>query len=473
MSSASRIRVLMTKSSLWQMSEETSSGVLVFGLGFLLLVAAITSYLSWSTAYRSSLSRSANEIRVASLELLNAVQSEEIAAREFLVTGDDASLAAHDRREESLRGKLGNLVALSDKAGRHGDAVTAIGGQIATRSANFKNAADDRRSRGLDPAFNGTFYSASGASLDEMAGLLRQIANAEMINLVQNRSDSEAGRWWLTVGSVTSVLLSGLLCVGALVLLRRRVDLLKASERVLSAFNAQLEMSVHQRTHELEAAKAEIQREKDRAETLLADLNHRVGNSLQIVSSLIGMHGTRIKSEEAREVLDSVRGCVHAIASAQRRVRLSGANDLVEVNQFLDTLIGDLRSALVGNDHITLNLKGDEVVAPSHDAVSVGVIVTEAINNAVKYGGGDGMPLNITITLKGNQSKKLERVTVEDDGPGYEEASSQAGFGSQVTEALSMSLRAQLSRSHVVPSGPHRGTRIQLDFAEDALRLSA
>jgi two-component sensor histidine kinase len=247
--------------------------------------------------------------------------------------------------------------------------------------------------------------------------------------------------------------------------LRRRVSLLRASERVLTAFNAQLEMNVRQRTHELEAAKAEVQREKDRAEALLADLNHRVGNSLQIVSSLLGMHGSRIRSEEARQVLESVRSCVHAIASAQRRVRLSGANDLVEVNQFLDNLIGDLRSALIGNDRVTIDLTADEVVAPSHDAVSIGVIVTEAINNAIKYGSGERGALTVVVILRGDQNRKLRCVIIEDDGPGYDEASSQAGFGSQITEALAMSLQAQLSRSYVAPGGPRRGTRIQLDFA--------
>lgn len=469
MSSASRIKALMAKGSFWRLSEEVSSNVLVLGLGLLLLVAAVTTYLSWSTSQRLALARGANEIRVASLELLNALQSEEIAAREFLVSGDDASLAAHDRSEEILRGKLANLVALTEDAGRHGDAVEAIAAQIARRSARFRDAVDDRRSSGLDAAFDEEFHNVSEASLGEMGGLLRQIANAEMINLAQSRSDSEAGRWWLTVGSVASVLLSGLLCTGALVLLRRRVNLLKASERVLSAFNEQLEMSVRQRTHEVEAAKTEIQREKDRAEALLADLNHRIGNSLQIVSSLLGMHGARIKNDEARNVLESVRGCVHAIASAQRRVRLSGANDLVEVNHFLDSLIQDLRSALAGNTQVAIDLKADEVVAPSHDAVSIGAIVTEAINNAVKYAGSEEAPLNIAVTLEGDRDKKLLRVTIEDDGAGYDETGSQAGFGSQVTEALSMSLRAQLSRSHVLAAGPRRGTRILLDFTKDAL----
>lgn len=469
MSSTSRIRALMTRGSLWRLREEMSSSLLLVGLGLLLLVAAISTYLSWNTSYRGALARGANEIRVASLELLTAVQSEEIAAREFLVTGDDGSLAAHDRSEESLNGKFANLLALSGQAGRHGDAVTAIGDQIKARSARFKDAVDDRRSSGLDAAFNEEFHDVSEASLDEMSGLLRQIANAEMINLVQNRSDSEAGRWWQTAGSVTSFILSGLLCIGALFLLRRRVNLLKASERVLSAFNSQLEMSVRQRTHELEAAKAEIQREKDRAEALLADLNHRVGNSLQIVSSLLGMHGARIQSQEARDVLESVRGCVHAIASAQRRVRLSGANDLVEVNFFLESLIKDLRSALGGNDQVTIHLKADEAMAPSHDAVSIGVIVTEAINNAIKYAGRDEAPLNIQVGLEADADKQLRRVTVEDDGGGYDEEASPAGFGSQITEALSLSLRAKVSRSHVLPEGPRRGTRIQLDFAKDAI----
>jgi two-component sensor histidine kinase/CHASE3 domain sensor protein len=469
MSSTSRLRTLVTRGSLWRLSEEMSSSTLLLGLGLLLLVAAVSTYLSWDSSYRSALARGANEIRVASLDLINALQAEEIAAREFLITGDEGSLTAHTRSEESLRGKLANLVALTDRAERHAAAIKTIEGQIVSRSARFGEAVNDRRANGLDAAFNEEFRHMSEASLDQASGLLRQIANAEMINLVQSRSDTEAGRWWLTVGAVTSFLISGLLCLGALILLRRRVNLLKASERVLSAFNAQLEMSVRQRTQELEVAKAEIQREKDRAEALLADLSHRVGNSLQIVSSLLGMHGSRIQNEEARGILESVRGCVHAIASAQRRIRLSGNNDLVEVRQFLEGLLQDLRLALAGRDHVGIVLTADEVVAPSHDAVSIGVIVTEAINNAVKYAGNEETPLSIRVFLKGDQDKKLLCVIVEDDGAGYDEKSSQAGFGSQITEALSASLRADLTRSYILPSGPRRGTRIRLDFSKNAL----
>src|SRR5688500_14675692 len=250
----------MRKGSSWRMREEVSSSALLLGFGLLLLVAAISTYLSWETSFRSAQARGASEIRVASLELLNAVRSEETAAREVLVTVDDASPAAHDRSEESLRGKFANLVALTERAGRHAEAVKTIEDKLAARTARFKGVVQDRRSLGLDAAFSEEFHNVSDASLGEIGGLLRQIANTEMISLVQSLSETEAGRWWLTAGSVTSFVLAGLLCFAALFLLRRRVNLLKASERVLSAFNAQLEMSVRQRTHELEGAKAESQR---------------------------------------------------------------------------------------------------------------------------------------------------------------------------------------------------------------------
>ena len=169
-------------------------------------------------------------------------------------------MSAHAHAEETLKGKLANLSALTSEAGRHGDVMRTLQDQIAVRAARFQEAADARRRDGLDIVFSQKFQDVSEASLGEVGGLLRQIANAEMVNLAQSRSDTEVGRWWLGVGSVTSFLLSALLCVGALLLLRRRLELLKASERVLSAFNAQLELSVRQRTSELEGAKAEIQR---------------------------------------------------------------------------------------------------------------------------------------------------------------------------------------------------------------------
>jgi len=449
------------------MREEASSAALLVGLGLLLLVAAFSTYLTWQTSYRNALASEANDVRVASLELLNAVQGEEIAAKNFIITGDEAALATHARAAETLKDRSSELAASMRGSPRYAGVIEVIEDRLVARQRRFQDAVAARRAHGIDFAYDAEFNRANEASLSEMGNLLGQIAGSATIKQEINLSDSESGRRWLAAGSVTSFLLSAALCVGALLGLRRRVNLLKASERVLFAFNTQLEMSVRQRTNELETAKAEIQREKDRAEALLADLNHRVGNSLQIVSSLLGMHGARVESQEAKDIIESVRGSVHAIASAQRRVRLSGSNDLVEVNQFLVSLLQDLRLSMAGNDRATITLTADEVVTPSHDAVSMGVIVTEAITNAIKHSGTG--PVAIVVKLEGDRDKKPLRLTIEDDGTGYDEDRNRTGLGSQITDALSVSLRARLSRDYVRPSGPRRGTRVQLDFGKDAL----
>src|SRR4029079_15742291 len=156
----------MTGGSFWRMREELSSSALLIGFGLLLLVAAISTYLAWDTSYRSALAREANEVRVASLELLSAVQSEEIAAKDFLVTGDDAALAVHDRAEESLRGKLANLTQLTDSVGRPAEMIKTVSERMAGRSSRFKEATAARQTEGFDVVFNQQFHEASEASLD-------------------------------------------------------------------------------------------------------------------------------------------------------------------------------------------------------------------------------------------------------------------------------------------------------------------
>ena len=68
-----------------------------------------------------------------------------------------------------------NVLHRLRQPGRHGVAVTTIGNQIEARLAHFKNAVDDRRSKGFDAAFDKNFNDESGASLDEMAGQHRNV----------------------------------------------------------------------------------------------------------------------------------------------------------------------------------------------------------------------------------------------------------------------------------------------------------
>src|SRR5690606_13982099 len=107
-----------------------------------------------------------------------------------------------------------------------------------------------------------------------------------------------------------------------------------------------LEARVQERTADLERSNGELAAEKDRTEALLKDLNHRVGNSLQLVSAFLGMQESNTSSHEAKASLSSARSRIMAIASTQRRLRLGTDNETCDVNELLSDLVEDLRATV-------------------------------------------------------------------------------------------------------------------------------
>src|SRR5690606_27952088 len=83
-----------------------------------------------------------------------------------------------------------------------------------------------------------------------------------------------------------------------------------------------LEQRVSERTAELEKERAIAERERQRVEILLQDSNHRIGNSLATVSSLLGLQLRQTRSEEARSALSAARDRVQTVSTAHRRLRL-------------------------------------------------------------------------------------------------------------------------------------------------------
>ena len=438
-----------------------ASAVLLAGLIALFIMAAISAWLTWSQVRQAVDSRIASDLRFGSIALLSVVQEAHIAQNAYVAHGDPDSLDTLDRSWQDIDGKMMELRGLIAEDSQHGAALRTIETLLRQRMQVYQILKN-----------GGERVVADDASLFEISRQLKQINAIETNEVLQAREEVALSRNWLMAGTTATALIASLLCFGAYTMIRRRLYLLEASERVLSAFNAELETSVRQRTAELELAKSEVEREKARAEALLSDVNHRVGNSLQIVSSLVNMHAGRVTSSEAREILASVRSNVHAIASAQRRIRLTGASDRVELANLLGNLIEDIKKALPGSEQVTIALDAQEAIVSSNDAVSISVIVMEAINNAIKYASSGNAPVAIRVALVSDRDKQPSTVSVDDDGVGFDDHTATPGLGSEVTEALASSLRARLSRTHVNPKAQRRGTRVTLDFRPEAVAAS-
>jgi two-component sensor histidine kinase len=148
-------------------------------------------------------------------------------------------------------------------------------------------------------------------------------------------------------------------------------------------------------------------------------------------------------------------------------MRLTGASDRVELATLLGSLIDDMKKAMAGGAEVDIALEAEDASVASHDAISISVIVMEAINNAIKYASSGTTPVAIKVTIDADREQRPLRVMIEDNGIGFDDVASQAGLGTEVTGALATSLRARLGREHVNPHAARKGTRVTLDFGTD------
>jgi two-component sensor histidine kinase len=212
-------------------------------------------------------------------------------------------------------------------------------------------------------------------------------------------------------------------------------DLLAASFDQVRA-RAQLELAKA-------AAEADLRASNARLEALLGEVNHRVANSLQLVSAMIGLQASALTDVNARAALEDTQRRIGAIAQVHRR--LYSANDVesVDMREYLGALVEELATTLSGESggH-SLLCAADALRLPTDRAVSVGVIVTELVTNACKYAYPDGNG-DVRVLLKQDGEGSF-LLAVEDDGCGMPEgvAPKGTGLGTKLIRVMAQSLQS-------------------------------
>ncbi len=211
-----------------------------------------------------------------------------------------------------------------------------------------------------------------------------------------------------------------------------------------------------------DAAEREMRSARDRAETLLREVNHRVGNSLQLVSTFVHMQANAIDDEAARSALMETQHRIQAVAQVHRRLYTTDDVTNVEMGDYLRGLIDELNHSLAGHglSH-DIELQAETVRVATDKAVSVGVIVNELVTNACKYAYPAGAGGSVRVFLN-TLTDGIVSLIVEDDGVGYRPGQQPRGSGLGQKIILAM---AQNLRSKVEIDPTHRGTRAKLAFA--------
>ena len=187
-------------------------------------------------------------------------------------------------------------------------------------------------------------------------------------------------------------------------------------------------------------------------EMLLAEMQHRIVNSLQIIASILMLKARAVSSEESREHLKDAHRRVMSVAAVQQHLHSSGRADEIDVAPYLEKLCKSLGDSMIGeNRAATITLKSDECVLPSANAVSLGLIVTELVINALKYAFPDaGKPGVVAVSYECKDADW--KLTVCDNGVGRADGGGRkGGLGTSLVAALASQLEAQVE----IVSGAH------------------
>jgi two-component sensor histidine kinase len=208
-------------------------------------------------------------------------------------------------------------------------------------------------------------------------------------------------------------------------------------------------------------AEQDVLEAKERAEMLLGEVNHRVANSLAMVSALVGLQANAIDNEEARSALAETQARIQAIAGVHRHLYTNDDVRSVDLGEYLQSLAAELETTMQTKQTVTRILVNvQNITIPTEKAASVGVIVTELVTNALKYAYAEGQSGEIRIAMSRAGERDIGLV-VEDDGVGWDGtgAPQGTGLGSRIVKAMAASLGAKVSYANKVP-----GTQVGLLF---------
>lgn len=208
-----------------------------------------------------------------------------------------------------------------------------------------------------------------------------------------------------------------------------------------------------------QAAQAEAEAARERAELLLKEVNHRVANSLTLVVSMAHLQAGSMPMGEARGVMEDFATRVNAIAQVHKRLYTSQDISTVELDGYLTPLVRDLHQGVASKYSLTrITFQCAPAYVNIDKAISIGVILSELITNAGKYAYPGDMSGEVRVEVLAEDG--MATLAVEDDGVGIgDDGPKGTGLGSQMVAALASSLDGKLEH---LPR--EKGTRAELTF---------
>jgi len=216
--------------------------------------------------------------------------------------------------------------------------------------------------------------------------------------------------------------------------------------------------------HRLYKSKMAIAQQMKEREILLKEIHHRVKNNLQTVSSLLSLQSRSIEDTKMKGLIKSSQNRVISMAMVHEMLYMRDDLSKIEYESYVQELADYLVRSLKGTDnHVKLNIDIHDIKLGIDTAIPLGLLINEAITNALKYGIKDDAEGEIDIALKKGEDSNYV-LNIGDNGVGFPETinyKNTKSLGLKLIHNLARQLKGSISRDQT-----KKGTYYVLKFKE-------
>lgn len=257
----------------------------------------------------------------------------------------------------------------------------------------------------------------------------------------------------------------------------------KRLEDELRGAHADLERRVRLRTSELEDANRRLREEVDRRhaaeivlqaalsetealvrdkEFLIREVNHRVKNTLQRACALLSIQAGHSTDGRVREALSEAGQRLARMAEVHELLHRSGGYQSIDVARYLEALGTSLIDSWQGGDagSVSLSVESERVTWGPDIVLPLGLIVNEAVGNALKHAFPTGRHGAVAIVLR-RGPERTHQLVIRDDGVGIGPQRRNGSLGLTLIDALA----EQIDGSATVEAAG--GTLVTVTFTTD------
>jgi two-component sensor histidine kinase len=189
------------------------------------------------------------------------------------------------------------------------------------------------------------------------------------------------------------------------------------------------------------------------------EAEHRVKNTLQLISSIVLLQGRRASDEAAKQALKAVQQRVAAVSVAHRHVVWFEDGERVELAGLVREIVGDLAGS-AGREGVAIDLDLEPIYIPGRQGASFALLLSETVGNCLRHAFPGSRPGRVQVSLR--RSGDGFELAVADNGVGGADGGAATGFGLTVAQLMAQQLRGKLV---VSPAQP--GLRLSVSIPMD------